>query len=341
MAAESSATLGAETAAAAAASEGKPPTNGRYVALLRRTATGVLFSDPMFIAQGHDLPDLPDGLQYIVIHPSPVHTAGMPAAGASGARADGAAGAYTMEAYLPKSSGAKQQANSGKGRGPVVLPDFADLGLFSSFLPTTDSLHSTVGPGDRRILGNAAPSSSHAATLSPEDLDHAVELASKVLSDSPPTDTTALSPELLADLGLTAEDLGIERHEETAEGPETAESILRANDVLLARLLEMQDARAAGARFGEIGEEERRVAERLQISLARVAAAHAPAALRPSTDAIHSAAALLLAKDQGAYCGTLQPNQRFAFISNAAVGAGFPQNATMAPMQPTPITKTK
>ncbi|KAJ2783591.1 hypothetical protein GGI15_002527 [Coemansia interrupta] len=340
MAAESRATLEAEPAVP----EGKLPVGGRYVALLRRTATGVLFSDPIFVAQGHNLPDLPDGLQYIVIHPSPVHTA---STNATGAKADDAARTYTMEAYLPKSNSSGSGGSSrqqGPGKESVVLPVFEDFGLYSSFLPMRDSLHSTLSSADRRMLGNAM-SHSKAGTVSPQDLDYAVELAEKVLGDLSTTNTTELSTELLRDLGLTAADLEIESQEQAggqpAGEPETAESILNANDMLLARLLEMQDARAAGARFEVIGEEEKKVAERLQINLARVAAAQTPAALRPSTDAIQSAAALLLAKDQGSYSGTLQPNQRFAFISNAASGAGFPQNATMAPMQPTQATKYK
>ncbi|KAJ2375177.1 hypothetical protein IW150_002693 [Coemansia sp. RSA 2607] len=338
MAAETSATPGAETPV----SEGKAPVGGRYVALLRRTATGVLFSDPIFVAQGQDLPDLPEGLQYIVIHPSSVHTAATPATNASDANGSDTTRSYTMEAYLPKSSGSRQRADS--GQETVVLPTFDDFGLFSSFLPARDSLHSTLGPGDCRVLGSTVLSNS-ATTVTPQDLDSALELAEKVLSDSSTTQPDELSAELLLDLGLTPSDVGIEPASKhpgySADSPETAESILRNNDILLARLLEMQDARAANNTFGQISDEERRIAEQLQISLARVAAAHAPAALRPSTDAIHSAAALLLAKDQGSYSGTLQPNQRFAFISNAAAAAGFPQNATMAPMQPTPITKSK
>ncbi|KAJ2850732.1 hypothetical protein J3B02_003636 [Coemansia erecta] len=160
----------------------------------------------------------------------------------------------------------------------------------------------------------------------------------KILSGSDDYKEPQLSPELLSDLGLEPEDLEIEPQlkptlEPVSEQPETAESVLRENDRLLARLLELQDQRAASSNFDQIGNEELAIANQLQISLARVAAAQAPSALRPSVDSIHSAAALLLAKDQGSYSGTLPPQRRYAFISNAAANAGFPQGATMAPMQ--------
>ncbi|KAJ2165807.1 hypothetical protein GGH16_004273, partial [Coemansia sp. RSA 560] len=45
------------------------PVGGRYIALLRRTPTGMLFSDPVYVPTTQSLPDLPDGVEYIVVHP--------------------------------------------------------------------------------------------------------------------------------------------------------------------------------------------------------------------------------------------------------------------------------
>ncbi|KAJ2235359.1 hypothetical protein H4R99_002590 [Coemansia sp. RSA 1722] len=330
--------------------ESKSPLGGRYVALLRRTATGVLFSDPIFVAQGQSLPELPEGLHYIVIHPSstvPSVTTGPQPAKPAAAGTTGKS--LTMNAYLPaKDTKHRVQYASEKiYQSEAVLPVLEDYGQFSSFLPTRDSLRSTlpstyyVAPYSYEVDADEVEANGEPEEkcLSSNDLDSAICAAEKILGSSDEHTESLVSPELLSDLGLTPADLEIEQSHTAPAGsvvnqkPETAESVLRENDKLLTRLLELQDHRAASSSFEQIGREERAIANQLQINLARVAAVQSPSALRPSIDSIHSAAALLLAKDQGSYSGTLPPQRRYAFISNAAANAGFPQGATMAPMQ--------
>ncbi|KAJ1898184.1 hypothetical protein LPJ66_002917 [Kickxella alabastrina] len=332
---------------AEAAQENKSPIGGRFIALLRRTQTGILFSDPLFIAHGEILPELPEGLQYIVIHPSATAGVSDSASGAQGKP-------YTLEAFLPKGNSSFKAKQTLKQQRPLALPVDEDYGYFSSFLPTRDSLQSSLRASEYGVLrredlflaetANAIDGSnqhtSADSAVSMADIDSALEYASTFLDNS--TDQHTISPELLSDLGLTPTDVGLDSHLPSENGSndntqdETAESILSANDRLLAQLLDMQDKRAASGDFGLITDAERNVAKQLQINLARVASAHTPAALRPSVDAIHSAAKLLLAKSQGSYSGTLPPQQRYAFVTNSAANASLPPAATMAPMQTAP-----
>ncbi|KAJ1820828.1 hypothetical protein LPJ75_000855 [Coemansia sp. RSA 2598] len=332
--------------------DSKSPLGGRYVALLRRTATGVLFSDPIFVAQDHTLPELPDGLQYIVIHPSSIPSSALLASQPAKAASGSLGKSYTMKAYLPASDTKHrvQYAMERLYRTEALLPAVEDYGQFSSFLPAKDSLASTLPStfyttpttdyGMDCQETEESGGAKEAVAVSPSDLSSAICAAEKILSSSDDNKEPRLSLELLSDLGLNPADLEeAPRHtapEPPSDQPETAQSVLRENDRLLARLLELQDRRAASGDFDQIGHEEMAVANQLQINLARVAAAQAPSALRPSVDSIHSAAAMLLAKDQGSYSGTLPPQRRYAFISNAAANAGFPQAATMAPMQQRP-----
>ncbi|KAJ2813696.1 hypothetical protein GGI24_006505, partial [Coemansia furcata] len=115
--------------------------------------------------------------------------------------------------------------------------------------------------------------------------------------------------------------------------------ILKANSDLLAELIAMQDRRAHSGDYGQISEKEQTIAAKLQANLARVAAAHSPSQLRPPSAEIQRAACLLLAKNTTSYAGTLPPQRRFAFVSNASSSTTFPSAATMAPMQRVPPSK--
>ncbi|KAI8325870.1 hypothetical protein GQ54DRAFT_295227 [Martensiomyces pterosporus] len=311
----------------------KLPIGGRYVALLRRTQTVFLFSDPIFVADGQGLPELPDGLQYIFIHPS------------SSAAAD--AKPHTMSGYLPADAlkaDTDAHAFEKPVQGAALLPVEEFYGAFSSFLPTHDSSLSTLSARDISVLGTL-----HAeeARVSDADLTDALELADKVLAESAATSDgrtgvaiDAISPEVLQDLGLCPSVLGASDSSDTgdasspaSEESETAASILETNRDLLVKLAEAQDRRAQEGDFGKISEEEKAVAKRLQENLARVVSAHGPAAFRPPTEEIHRASQMLLAGSASTmYSGTLPPQRRFAFISNAATYAGFPPGATTAPM---------
>ncbi|KAJ1965792.1 hypothetical protein GGI12_000537 [Dipsacomyces acuminosporus] len=247
---------------------------------------------------------------------------------------------------------------------PASLPVDEYYGSFSSFLPTRDSSLSTLSTRDTAIVNIAAWSAIDADTtdshaqLSDTDLADALQLADKVLTESATlpdmTDASGdavLSSEVLRDLGLSPDLLGADgdespqstlegstgngEHANEASGPESAASILETNRQLLIRLAEAQDRRAQSGDFGSIGDEEKAIASQLQTSLARAIAAHRPVAFRPPAEEIHRASQQLLAGSatNGIYSGTLPPQRRFAFISNASSHAGFPAGATTMPME--------
>ncbi|KAJ2724946.1 hypothetical protein GGI07_001608 [Coemansia sp. Benny D115] len=313
---------------------------GRYMALLRRTQTGVLFSDPIFVADDQSLPDLPEGLQYVVIHPS----ATIPSSDGSSEKAP------TLKSLLPDAASLKPKQQP-KQESKILLPVIEKYGPFSSFMPTRDSLLSEISAADYSALDiqSLAAQEKHSGEktghvncadiadkeLTEADMESAMELASKVL-DSSSDEPAVLSSDLFKDIGISAADLGItpqELFQGVSSESETAETLLNTNDKLLAQLLEMQDKRALNGDFGAISDEEKALAMQLQINLTRAAAAQSPRSLRPSIDAIHNAAALLLSKDQGSYSGTLPYQRRFAFITNASTSTGVSAGATTAPMQ--------
>ncbi|KAJ2798646.1 hypothetical protein H4S07_005640 [Coemansia furcata] len=158
---------------------------------------------------------------------------------------------------------------------------------------------------------------------------------------TPPEVLDDISTNLIRELGLTPADLGFDEQppQHTTGTMETAEDILKANSDLLAELIAMQDRRAQSGDYGQVSEKEQTIAAKLQANLARIAAAHPPSQLRPPSAEIQRAACLLLAKNTTSYAGTLPPQRRFAFVSNASSSTTFPSAATMAPMQRVPPSK--
>ncbi|KAJ2889027.1 hypothetical protein GGI21_006659, partial [Coemansia aciculifera] len=104
------------------------PGSGQYVAILRRTAGGVLFTDPVYVSPTQTLPDLPDGLQYIVIHPSEVP-----------------AKPQTLKELVAASSNSVVRPPASYLQ---TLPQEEDYGVFSSFLPLRDSSQSSLDAAD-------------------------------------------------------------------------------------------------------------------------------------------------------------------------------------------------
>ncbi|KAJ2741132.1 hypothetical protein GGI20_005398, partial [Coemansia sp. BCRC 34301] len=207
-----------------------------------------------------------------------------------------------------------------------------DYGCFSSFLPVRDSSLSTLDAADYATLSTqpADPTTAHA------------NAASKDNGEAMPEVLDAISTDLLRELGLTPADLGFDEPQSngsTSADAETAEGILSANAALLAELLDMQDRRAQSGDYGQVSDREQAVAAKLHANLARVAAAHSPAQLRPPSAEIQRAACLLLAKNPASYAGTLPPQRRYAFVSNASSSTAFPPAATLAPMQRVPSSK--
>ncbi|KAJ2777093.1 hypothetical protein H4R18_005331 [Coemansia javaensis] len=285
---------------------------GRYIALLRQTAGRMLFSDPVFAAAGQPLPELPAGVEYIVVHPYTVP-----------------AQPRTLGEYMPPNA-LDRDASPEPEQRPDALPTIQDYGHFSSFLPARNSTLTSLCAADYAVL-NGSDDPGAAPQVTEAELESAVELAQRTLGEA--AAEPEVSPEMLRDLGLTPADIGMDAAEEPA--PETAEGILRQNSALLVRLLELQDRRARSGDYGAVSAEEQAVATRLQASLARVVGASAPKDVRPLDSEIQRAAKLLLAGGRGSYAGTLPPQQRFAFMSNAA-GLAAPSGATVTPMQRVP-----
>ncbi|KAJ2775742.1 hypothetical protein IWQ57_000243 [Coemansia nantahalensis] len=304
-----------------AANGARTPIGGRYIALLRRTATGVLFSDPIHVADGQALPDLPEGVEYVVVHPF-----------------SAPAKAHTLAEHLPPNALDKSAWFTAEPK-QAALPALQDHGLFSSFLPACDSSLTSLRAADYAALNGSGSGSGELEAelrVTEAEVASAMELAQRALSDGPRGDGEAeISPEVLRDLGLTLADVGMDVVAEPEPEPATAEEILAQNNALLARLLEMQDQRARSGDYGAVSAEERAVAGRLQASLARAAGASVPRDLRPASSEIQRAAKLLLAGTRPSYAGTLPPQRRFAFMSNVA-GASVPPSATAAPMQRPP-----
>ncbi|KAJ2356031.1 hypothetical protein IWW50_004670 [Coemansia erecta] len=299
----------------------EPPVGGRYIALLRRTPTGMLFSDPVFVSHNQPLPELPDGVEYIVVHPQTT-----------------TAKTSLMEAYMPTGALNKPaQPECAKLR----LPIFEDCGMYSSFLPSRDSSGTCLSSADFTTLNSGLVGQPQALEA---DIDQAMELANKILNGSASSENgsqtsaaTDISSETLLNLGLLPADIGLDSGSDTP-AEETAESILRENNMLLAQLQQLQDVRARSDNYGQISEEEQQIAKKLQKNLARTIAAHAPSQIRPSQEEIQQAVKLLLGggSSLATYAGTLPPQRRYAFMSNAVAGSAVPQNATTAPMQQVP-----
>ncbi|KAJ2665701.1 hypothetical protein IWW48_000152 [Coemansia sp. RSA 1200] len=316
-------------------SPSQPPFGGRYIALLRRTNSGMLFSDPVFVKESQALPDLPDGLQYVVIHPTAAQ-----------------AKDRTMEDFMPADALKKSSHSTEhplQQKSTILLPLEEDYGMFSSFLPSRDSSSSLFTHIDYNVLSTdycVSEKSEPEAQVSKADLDYAFELAERILSDSSDNQSTPTISDLHGDIPQSVlEAIGFDqaaqmgkkqnkRYEpETESGAETAESILKENNALLTKLVELQDMRVRDNKFGEISNEELAVATKLQNSFARVVAASEPSTLRPPSMEIKRAADALLAKRQPVFSGVLPPQRRFAFVSNAISSTDFPHGATATPMQ--------
>ncbi|KAJ2612859.1 hypothetical protein H4S08_002515 [Coemansia sp. RSA 1365] len=301
------------------------PVGGHYVAMFWRTPTGVLFSDPTYVASGQTLPDPPDGVQYIVVHPFVASQK-----------------SHTMEAFLPANAltGSKKDSETQQQKQMTALPIQGDYGSFSSFLPGRDSTLTELGAEDYAVLnGNSSLDFDVSEQVSDSDFESALQLADRILSepaDSGSQPASEISTDTLRDLGLTPEDVGIDSTPVSEPMSETAESILKENSTMLAKLLELQDKRALSGDYGKISDEEQAMAKKLQTSFARIVSANSPAALRMPAAEIKRAAALLMSNDKTSYAGTLPPQRRFAFMSNMAVGTGVPPGATTTPMQRVP-----
>ncbi|KAJ2504533.1 hypothetical protein IWW47_002485, partial [Coemansia sp. RSA 2052] len=220
-----------------------------------------------------------------------------------------------------------------------ALPQEENYGSFSSFLPVRDSSLSTLDAADYATLSTrpADTTTSTTTTAATPAVTSAFE------ENAEPEVLDDISANLLRELGLTPADLGFDAPQSNTTaaggGTETAEDILSANAALLAELIDMQDQRAQSGNYGQISDKEQAVAAKLQANLARVAGAHSPAQLRPPPAEIQRAACLLLAKSPASYAGTLPPQRRYAFVSNASSSAAFPPAATLAPMQRVPSSK--
>ncbi|KAJ2491267.1 hypothetical protein IWW37_002434 [Coemansia sp. RSA 2050] len=297
------------------------PGSGQYVSILRRTSGGVLFSDPVYVPPTHTLPELPDELQYIVVHPSEVP-----------------ARSQTLNEHLVASTKA---ASDTAARPPTsqplhsfTLPQEEDYGSFSSFLPVRDSSLSTLDVADYAVLSTRHVAAQPTGRLEPAQPTDRLDSDSAqpcVLDDE--------SKALISEMGLTPADLGFDEQQHTAGAEETAEDILKTNAALIAELVTMQDSRAKSGNYGQISEKEQALAARLQANLVRVTAALTPAQLRPPSTEIQRVASQLLGKSPGSYAGTLPPQRRYAFVSNASSSSIFPLTATMAPMQRAPPPK--
>ncbi|KAJ1945087.1 hypothetical protein FBU59_002416 [Linderina macrospora] len=290
------------------------PTKGKFIALLRRAQTVFLFSDPIFVPDGKPMPELPEGLQYIHIHPSSTE-----------------AKTQVLKSYLPKASNAPRTSHWDT-QEPVALPTEDSFSMFSSFLPTRDSSVTTLRDRDVPVvIGMEAKQIRDTVAVSENE---ALEIASKILGHSGGA-VEPVAPELMRELGLmeeTDEPMQVDE-------PETAQTILEENSRLLAKLVEFQDKRASSGDMGKVSKEEQEVADKLQMNMARVVGAHKPKDFRPPTEEIERAASELLAYDD-LYAGTLPPQRRFAFVSNAATYAGYPPAATTVPMErPSPKKK--
>ncbi|KAJ2716650.1 hypothetical protein H4R19_000516 [Coemansia spiralis] len=307
-----------ELAGARGAAAGpQAPIGGRYIALLRRAAAPErMFSDLVHVADGQALPDLPEGAEYVVVHPF-----------------SAAAKSHVLAEHLPPNALDKSAWFEAEQK-PVALPALQDHGPYSSFLPACDSSLTSLRAADYATLNCCGGELGAELLVTETDVAAAMELAQQTLSDGPHGGGEAeISPEVLRDLGLTYADVGMGAAEEPA--PATAEEILRQNSALLARLLELQERRADSGDYGAVSDEEQAVASKLQASLARVVGANAPRDLRPPSSETQRAAKLLLAGGRPSYAGTLPPQRRFAFMSNL-VGASVPPSATAAPMQRPP-----
>ncbi|KAJ2082816.1 hypothetical protein H4R24_001274 [Coemansia sp. RSA 988] len=308
-----------------AANKSHAPLGGRYVAMFWRTPTGVLFSDPTYVANGQSLPDPPEGVQYIVVHPFVASE-----------------NSHTMEAFLPEGAftNSKEDLETQQQKRMAALPIQSDYGHFTSFLPGRDSTLTILDADDYAVLnGNSELGLDTNKPISDSAFESVLQLADRILAE--PTDSgsqpaSEISANTLRDLGLTPEDVGIDSASASELGPETAESILRENSTMLAKLLELQDKRALSGDFGKISDEEQEIAKKLQASFARIVSANSPAALRMPAAEIKRAAALLMSNDKISYAGTLPPQRRFAFMSNMAAGTGVPPGATSTPMQRVP-----
>ncbi|KAJ1663231.1 hypothetical protein IW140_001037 [Coemansia sp. RSA 1813] len=317
------------------------PFGGRYVALLRRTNTGMLFSDPVFVKDGQSLPELPDGLQYVVIHPSAAQ-----------------AKDSTMKEFVPSSNSHTTEHHDQPQRKNAMLPLEEDYGMFSSFLPSRDSSLSSFTHTDYNVLNSShgLPENRELEThVSTYDLESALEVAERVLGRCSDDQVagTATNPhsDIPQDILKDIEDVGLEPSAQKCErqsqisdsrtdpGVETAESILKENNALLIKLVDLQDKRALANKFDDISSEEMAIAAALQNNIMRVVAANKPSALRPSSIEIKHAASALLAKRQPVFSGVLPPQKRFAFVSNVASSTEFPQGATTTPMQRQPIPR--
>ncbi|KAJ1729858.1 hypothetical protein LPJ61_003319 [Coemansia biformis] len=298
------------------------PIGGRYIALLRRTAAGMLFSDPVHVADGQALPDLPDGVEYIVVHP---YTA--------------PARPQTLAEHL-STNALHGGARSEPEQRPVALPVLHDYGSFSSFLPGCDSSQTSLRAADYAVLNGCDDERRAEQRVTEAEVASAVEMARRALGDASVDGEAgtqaAISAEMLRDLGLTPADVGLGETEEPE--PATAEEILRQNSAMLVQLVELQERRARSGDYGAVSAEERAVASKLHASLARVAGASAPRDLLPPSSEIQRTAKLLLASGRASFAGTLPPQRRFAFMSNVA-GLGVPAGATAAPMQRAPPPK--
>ncbi|ORX74620.1 hypothetical protein DL89DRAFT_264443 [Linderina pennispora] len=276
------------------------PAKGKFIALLRRAQTVFLFSDPIFVPDGKPLPDLPEGLQYINIHPSSIEPK-----------------PQTLKDYLPKAHapGSRQDTAA-----PVTLPTEDVSSMFNSFLPTRDSSTMTLRDRDVPVVQHLKARQEDAGVSA----DEALAIAHRVLGDNADS-VEPPSPAVLRELGLAVP-------EELMTGPETAQTILAENREMLIRLAEFQEQRADSGDMATISKEEQQVADRLQRNLARVIGAQRPKDVRPPGTEIARAVSELLAYDE-LYSGTLPPQRRFAFVSNAATYAGYPPAATTVPME--------
>ncbi|KAJ2845186.1 hypothetical protein IWW36_004886 [Coemansia brasiliensis] len=309
----------------------QPPIGGRYIALLRRTPTGMLFSDPVYIATDQQLPQLPDGVQYMVVHPLP--TTEKPP---------------TMEAYMPKNALKKLELPIAKQPdAPILLKE--EMGMYSSFMPTRDTSLTSLSTSDYTALNSGLVSGNHNEHV---DVDSALDLASKVLNEIYESSgeqlgdsTTEITAATLHELGLLPSDIGLDNSQQTPSNIEAAELLLEENNRLLAQLQMFQDKRAQSGDYGAISQEEQKVAAKLQLNLMRAVAVQPPKQVRPPQEEIQRAVKLLMTNSNSAYnstatySGTLPPQRRFAFMSNAVAGSSVPQNATIAPMQRVPHSK--
>ncbi|KAJ1680143.1 hypothetical protein EV182_000596 [Spiromyces aspiralis] len=217
-----------------------------FVALFRRTASALLFSNPTAVDSLKQLPKLSGELQYLTVHPSVSSTTSK----------------KTLKDIIDAMPTQAPKTPQPSVKSDLQEPLPLDFGPFASFAPQYDSRVSTI-PSDQLLLANSTIKAKHDQAALNKDIDELLSKASSVLlSNNLTVELDTMGNDALSgedDLQLEALIRATLTDDQGKRAPSSTDELLSRNSEILVKLNQLQQERVQANKIDQVSETEQRL----------------------------------------------------------------------------------